>query len=90
MCVHCDALLSEGLCQHHIGRLAADAGKFDEFDLAQLRHVVAVCRSSVSAAAAAKRLFAVSRAAKKSANDSDRLTKYLARFGLKFREIAKA
>ena len=32
----------------------------------------------------------VSRAAKKSANDSDRLTKYLARFGLKFREIAKA
>ena len=71
--------------------LGADyAGKFDEFDLAQLRHVVAVCRSSVSAAAAAKRLFAVSRAAKKSANDSDRLTKYLARFGLKFREIAKA
>ncbi len=71
--------------------LGADyAGKFDEFDLAQLRHVVAVCRASVSAAAAAKRLFAVSRAAKKSANDSDRLTKYLARFGLKFREIAKA
>ena len=37
---------------------------------------------------AAKRLFAVSRKAKKSSNDSDRLAKYLARFGLKFKEIS--
>jgi len=36
---------------------------------------------------AAKRLFAVSRKAKKSSNDSDRLAKYLSRFGLKFKEI---
>jgi transcriptional regulatory protein RtcR len=63
------------------------AEKFDDFDLAQLRHVVAVCRASESAAAAAKKLFSVSRAAKKSANDSDRLTKYLARFGLKFKSL---
>ena len=68
--------------------LGADyAEKFDDFDLAQLRHVVAVCRASESAAAAAKKLFSVSRAAKKSANDSDRLTKYLARFGLKFKSL---
>ena len=32
--------------------------------------------------------FAVSRRAKTSVNDSDRLTKFLARFGLKFKEIA--
>ena len=36
---------------------------------------------------AAKKLFAVSRAAKKSNNDSDRLTKYLSRFGVKFKDI---
>ena len=60
--------------------------KYDDFDLAQLRHVVAVCRASESAADAAKKLFAVSRALKKSTNDSDRLTKYLARFGLKFKD----
>ena len=63
------------------------ASRYDSFDLAQLAHVVAVCRSSVSAADAAKKLFAVSRKAKKSSNDSDRLTKYLARFGLKFRTL---
>ncbi|MCR5839288.1 MAG: RNA repair transcriptional activator RtcR [Kiritimatiellae bacterium] len=62
-------------------------GRYDDFDLAQLAHVVAVCRASDSAADAAKKLFAVSRAAKKSANDSDRLSKYLARFGLKFKDV---
>ena len=68
--------------------LGADyAARFDEFDLAQLAHVVEVCRASDTAAAAAKRLFAVSRAAKKSSNDSDRLSKYLARFGLKFKSL---
>ena len=46
-----------------------------------------MCRASDTAAAAAKRLFAVSRAAKKSSNDSDRLSKYLARFGLKFKSL---
>ena len=34
-----------------------------------------------------QKLYAVSRLAKKSSNDSDRLSKYLARFGLKFREL---
>ena len=63
------------------------ATRFDEFDLVQLAHVVKVCRASQSMADAAKRLFAVSRKAKKSSNDSDRLAKYLARFDLKFKEI---
>ncbi len=63
------------------------AARFDEFDLVQLAHVVSVCRDSDSAADAAKRLFAVSRKSKKSTNDSDRLSKYLARFGLKFKDL---
>ena len=66
------------------------AERYDSFDLAQLAHVVAVCRSSVSAADAAKKLFAVSRKAKKSSNDSDRLSKYLSRFGLKFKNLLTA
>jgi len=63
------------------------AARFDEFDLVQLSHVVQVCRASASAADAAKRLFAVSRRMKKSCNDSDRIAKYLARFGLKFKDL---
>ena len=63
---------------------------YDEFDLVQLAHVVAACRESASAADAAKKLFAVSRKAKKSNNDSDRLTKYLARFGLKFKDVQQS
>ena len=66
------------------------AARYDSFDLAQLVHVVAVCRSSISAADAAKKLFSVSRKAKKSSNDSDRLSKYLARFGLKFKSLIAA
>ncbi len=57
--------------------------------LVQLAHVIGVCRESSTAADAAKRLFAVSRLAKKTANDSDRLSKYLVKFGLRFRDLAK-
>ena len=62
--------------------------KFDRFELAQLREVAAACRESRSAAEAGKKLFAVSRAAKKTSNDSDRLAKYLATFGLSFKTLA--
>ena len=61
--------------------------RFDAADLAQLAYVVAVCRESDSMAAAARRLYAVSLQSKKSSNDSDRLSKYLARFDLKFRQL---
>ena len=65
------------------------ASRLDSVDVAQLSHVIAVCRVSDSAADAAKKLFAVSRKSKTSSNDSDRLTKYLARFGLKFKSIVR-
>lgn len=63
------------------------ASRFDAFELAQLSYVVKVCRESKTMADAAKKLFAVSRLSKKSSNDTDRLSKYLARFGLKFKEL---
>ena len=58
--------------------------KYDLFELAQLEKVIEVCRSSRSRAEAGKKLFAVSRKEKNSSNDSDRLGKYLARFGIEF------
>lgn len=57
---------------------------FDEFDLCQLAKVVEVCRASKSRAEAGKRLFAVSRKRRNTTNDSDRLGKYLEKFGLTF------
>lgn len=53
----------------------------------QLEHVIRVCRESDSMADASKRLFAVSFKEKKSSNNSDRLFKYLARYGLKFKNL---
>ena len=70
-----DALLSQLLgddCQE----------RFDEFDLCQLARVVEVCRNSKSRAEAGKKLFAVSRKQRNTTNDSDRLGKYLEKFGL--------
>jgi transcriptional regulatory protein RtcR len=64
--------------------------RFDSIDIALLADTIAVCRTSASAAEAAKKLFAVSRRAKTTINDSDRLTKFLARFGLKFKDIVNA
>ncbi|HET8730580.1 MAG TPA: RNA repair transcriptional activator RtcR, partial [Moraxellaceae bacterium] len=56
--------------------------QLDEFDRVQLQHVVAVCRRSDSLAEAGRHLFARSREKRTAPNDSDRLRKYLARFGL--------
>ena len=72
--------------------LAALLGKgyksrFDAFDLAQLEYTIKVCQESDSMADAARKLFAVSIKAKRSANHTDRLSKYLARFGLKFKNL---
>ena len=61
--------------------------RYDAIDLVQLAYVVSICRESETMSAAAKKLYAVSRLAKKSSNDSDRLSKYLARFGLKFKQF---
>ena len=61
--------------------------RFDEFDIVQLEHVIRICKESDSMADAAKRLFAASLKTKKSSNHSDRLSKYLAKFGLKFKNL---
>ena len=66
------------------------SSRFDSVDIAMLAHAIAVWRCCDTAADAAKRLFSISRKAKANANDSDRLTKFLARFGLKFKEIVRA
>jgi transcriptional regulatory protein RtcR len=68
--------------------LGARAAEFDPFDLAQLDEVLRTCRASRSLSEAGRRLFAVSRTAKTSTNDADRLRKYLARFGLAWADVA--
>ena len=55
---------------------------FDEFDRLQLLSILEICRKSESIAAAGRRLFAKSRLERQSINDSDRLRKYLDKFGL--------
>ncbi len=54
----------------------------DLFDRPQLELVITVCRESRSLSEAGRKLFAASRMRRKSTNDSDRVRKYLARFGL--------
>jgi transcriptional regulatory protein RtcR len=63
------------------------ARALDRFDAIQLAEVVRICRSQPSASAAGRLLFAQSRLGKTSANDADRLIKYLGRFGLKFEDL---
>lgn len=61
--------------------------QLDLFDRVQLAAVLKVCRECRTMAEAGRRLFAVSRQARTSLNDSDRLKKYLARFGLGWDDI---
>jgi transcriptional regulatory protein RtcR len=61
---------------------AAQLEALDVFDRLQLQSVVDACRRSASLADAGRKLFAVTRAKRSVVNDSDRLRKYLARFGL--------
>ena len=56
--------------------------KLDLFDQAQLAFVIGVCRQSSSLSEAGRKLFAATREKRKTANDADRLRKYLARFEL--------
>lgn len=59
----------------------------DLFDRHQLARVIKVCRESHTMSEAGRALFGTSREKKKTVNDADRLRKYLARFGLDWREI---
>lgn len=66
----------------------AVVAEMDLFDRLQLESVIAVCRQSKNLAEAGRRLFSASRSARSSTNDSDRLRKYLARFGLEWKMLA--
>lgn len=61
--------------------------EIDLFDRVQLQAIIAICRSCVSLSQAGRQLFAASRSRKASANDADRLRKYLARFDLDWQTI---
>lgn len=63
------------------------AAQLDQFDALQLQAVVGICRQSQSLSDAGRKLFAVSRTAKRQPNDADRLKKYLARFGLSWDDV---
>ncbi|MDU4299433.1 MAG: RNA repair transcriptional activator RtcR [Eikenella corrodens] len=64
-----------------------DAETLDLFDRVQLQHVIAECRRHPNMAAAGRALFNVSRLERATANDSDRLRKYLQRFGLTWADV---
>lgn len=65
----------------------AQVAQMDEFDQLQLSAVIRVCRECQSLADAGRRLFAQSRLEKATANDSDRLRKYLKKFDLTWEQI---
>jgi transcriptional regulatory protein RtcR len=68
--------------------LAPDqADQLDRFDRVQLADVLGVCRSSKTLSEAGRRLFNVSRTRRRTANDADRLRKYLAKFDLNWKDI---
>ncbi len=61
--------------------------KLDLFDQAQLAFVIRICRESATLSDAGRKLFAATRENRKTANDADRLRKYLARFDLDWQTI---
>jgi transcriptional regulatory protein RtcR len=62
----------------------------DPFDRVQLAETIRTCRKSRSLSEAGRTLFAASRTRRTSANDADRLRKYLARFGLDWSSLSRA
>ncbi|MDL2307116.1 RNA repair transcriptional activator RtcR family protein [Desulfovibrio sp. OttesenSCG-928-C06] len=58
------------------------ADSMDLFDKIQLEQVLEICRDSGTRSLAGRRLFAISRAKKKSNDDTARLNKYLKSYGL--------
>lgn len=69
--------------------LGAASKTLDRFERVQLADVVRVCQQSRSLSEAGRTLFAASRRRKKTANDADRLRKYLARFGLDWQAVVR-
>ncbi|HEX8923092.1 MAG TPA: sigma 54-interacting transcriptional regulator, partial [Pyrinomonadaceae bacterium] len=79
----CDNLLPSLLDKERMERL-------DLFDRLQLEEVVKVCQDSRTLSEAGRKLFGASRGKKRTANDADRLRKYLARFGLDWSRVRDA
>ena len=77
---HADTVLSRHLSSD-------DKDALDPFDAVQLAYVIEVCYQHSSQAAAGRYLYANSRDKLKNPNDSDRLRKYLMKFGLRFDEL---
>lgn len=63
--------------------------KLDLFDRAQLAFVIQTCRESASLSDAGRKLYGVTRTQRKTANDADRLRKYLTRFDLEWEACRK-
>lgn len=63
--------------------------EIDPFDRVQLVETLRVCRMSRSLSEAGRTLFAASRARRSTANDADRLRKYLGRFGLDWAAVSQ-
>ena len=63
------------------------ASELDPFDAVQLHYVIETCRRARTLSDAGRQLFARSLAKRKSKNDADRLSKYLARHDLRFEEL---
>lgn len=70
-----------------IGQDAFD--QLDCFDQMQLASVLTVCRESKNMADAGRKLFNQSRQQKAASNDSDRLRKYLNKYGINWENIEK-
>jgi transcriptional regulatory protein RtcR len=64
--------------------------KIDVFDRVQLAFVIQACRESANLSDAGRKLFGASREHRKTANDADRLRKYLTRFDLNWAIIKQA
>lgn len=63
------------------------AGELDLFDAVQLAKVIGICRESRSLAETGRKLFQHSRTKKKTTNDTDRVSKYLAGFDLDWERV---
>ena len=77
-----DGLLHEVLESARIAEL-------DRFERVQLTDVLQVCRSALTLSEAGRTLFAASRKRKTTQNDANRLRKYLARYGIDWRDLQR-
>lgn len=65
----------------------AEIDAIDNFDRPQLAHVIETCQSSKNLSEAGRRLFNISRSKRKTANDADRIRKYLEKYNLNWERI---